>query len=634
MTDETTTNTNNTQGCPYLDTINRTSLDFDFEPTCSITLSSGTHIYCCLVCGKNFRGKGKQSPAYIHAINENHYVYIHLTHGTFWCLPDNYQIFDSSLNDIKEALQPTFSKDEMSNLDKQTVLSRDLFGKRYLPGFVGLNNLKKTDGYNATLQALAHVKPLRAFFLACSEYNDYSSSVADGNGDANKNTSFHDASSSSGFIMNLKVPSKKRKHSGTTKIMKTKQVFINPKNFTPIVKSFGEMIRKMWSNKRFKSTVDPHLFIQAIYTTAANNDKFVIGKQCEVSDFICWLLHQLHIGIMKATTVVDSKGNKKKGENVVVGKSASISSSIIHEIFQGAVEIMTCQPKSTDKNQSSNELLNDDRLGSDDEQEEKAKEESLQSQLEVEEIITTTNFLQLTLDIPEKPLFKDDKGGLVIPQEPLFNLLKKFDGMSFHDVIASQNAGVSMKRRYRLKRLPNYLIICLSRFQKNNFNIEKNPTIVPFPVKNLDLSHYVYDDEKDKKRDGIPTEHEIREMDIKQLKDLLEKHGRLDLMQNIVEKGELVTLCLDFFKRNLSQVLSYKYDLVANITHTVPSEVGREGAFNPLEEGEYRCHVQHEATKQWYEMQDLHVQEIMPQLIGLSESYVLIFEKKNHRVIY
>lgn len=29
-----------------------------------------------------------------------------------------------------------------------------------------------------------------------------------------------------------------------------------------------------------------------------------------------------------------------------------------------------------------------------------------------------------------------------------------------------------------------------------------------------------------------------------------------------------------------------------------------------------------------YEVQDLHVQETMPQLIGLSESYIIIYERK------
>jgi len=35
--------------CPYLDTINRSLLDFDFEHSCSVTLGVG-NIYGCLVC--------------------------------------------------------------------------------------------------------------------------------------------------------------------------------------------------------------------------------------------------------------------------------------------------------------------------------------------------------------------------------------------------------------------------------------------------------------------------------------------------------------------------------------------------------------------------------------------------------
>lgn len=42
--------------CPYLDTINRGVLDFDFEKLCSISLSK-INCYACLVCGKYFQGK-------------------------------------------------------------------------------------------------------------------------------------------------------------------------------------------------------------------------------------------------------------------------------------------------------------------------------------------------------------------------------------------------------------------------------------------------------------------------------------------------------------------------------------------------------------------------------------------------
>uniref|UniRef100_A0A8D2M087 UBP-type domain-containing protein n=1 Tax=Zonotrichia albicollis TaxID=44394 RepID=A0A8D2M087_ZONAL len=40
--------------CPYLDTINKSVLDFDFEKLCSISLSH-INVYACLVCGKYFQ---------------------------------------------------------------------------------------------------------------------------------------------------------------------------------------------------------------------------------------------------------------------------------------------------------------------------------------------------------------------------------------------------------------------------------------------------------------------------------------------------------------------------------------------------------------------------------------------------
>ena len=40
--------------CPYLDTIDRAVLDFDFEKLCSISLSNN-NVYACLVCCKYFQ---------------------------------------------------------------------------------------------------------------------------------------------------------------------------------------------------------------------------------------------------------------------------------------------------------------------------------------------------------------------------------------------------------------------------------------------------------------------------------------------------------------------------------------------------------------------------------------------------
>ena len=118
---------------------------------------------------------------------------------------------------------------------------------------------------------------------------------------------------------------------------------------------------------------------------------------------------------------------------------------------------------------------------------------------------------------------------------------------------------------------------------------------------------------------------------IKELKNLLTKYDRADLADTAIEKSELLRHALDFITTSLPALLSTKYDLVANITHDIPVEVGREEKNkqqrNPLDEGTYRCHVQHKATGQWYEMQDLNVRETMPQLIGVNKSYLLIFER-------
>ena len=59
--------------CPYLDTVNRALLDFDMSPTCSVTLSR-LNVYCCLVCGKFFQGRGLIS--ILNAFFDNDIVWI------------------------------------------------------------------------------------------------------------------------------------------------------------------------------------------------------------------------------------------------------------------------------------------------------------------------------------------------------------------------------------------------------------------------------------------------------------------------------------------------------------------------------------------------------------------------------
>ncbi|KAL1230429.1 Ubiquitin carboxyl-terminal hydrolase [Trichinella spiralis] len=102
----------------------------------------------------------------------------------------------------------------------------------------------------------------------------------------------------------------------------------------------------------------------------------------------------------------------------------------------------------------------------------------------------------------------------------------------------------------------------VKRFTKNHFYVEKNPTIVNFPIRNVDLYDYLSEDGK--KRHPYTT-----------------------------------------------------YDMIANIVHDGKPDPG---------EGSYRIQLVHKGTGKWFELEDLHVKEILPQMITLTESYIQVWE--------
>ncbi|PWN34724.1 cysteine proteinase [Meira miltonrushii] len=217
----------------YLDTINRSLLDFDFEKLCSISLSN-INVYACLVCGKYFQGRGPNSYAYLHSINESHRVFINLESAEVYVLPDNYKVKDASLADIRYLLHPTYSEKHIKTIDAPDAREAlDLRANSYLPGFVGLNNLGANDYMNVIIQALAHVKPLRNFFLRDS-------------------------------------------------LAKS----------TELVRRFASLMRKIWNPRNFKAQVSPHEFLQEVAN--ASKGRFSITKQGDPIEFLGWLLNKLH----------------------------------------------------------------------------------------------------------------------------------------------------------------------------------------------------------------------------------------------------------------------------------------------------------------------------------------------------
>ncbi|CAG9465643.1 unnamed protein product [Pedinophyceae sp. YPF-701] len=221
--------------CPYIDTVSRQNLDFDFEKCCSVTLSR-VNVYCCLVCGHYYQGRGRATPAYTHALEDDHHMFMKLESGDVWCLPDGYQVVDRSLDDIRAVLDPAFTAQELAKADSELRWRRALDGSDYMPGLIGLNNMRANDYANVVVQALNRCTPLRNFFLRREKYAHCKSLV---------------------------------------------------------VQRFGELVRKMWNPRAFKGQVSPHEFMHAIMD--ATSKRFVIDLQSDPVDLVQWLLNTLHL---------------------------------------------------------------------------------------------------------------------------------------------------------------------------------------------------------------------------------------------------------------------------------------------------------------------------------------------------
>ncbi|KAK8202915.1 hypothetical protein IWZ01DRAFT_515784 [Phyllosticta capitalensis] len=446
----------------YLDTIDRKVLDFDFEKLCSVTLSN-INVYACLVCGKYFQGRGPKSQAYFHALDEGHHVYINLETKKVYVLPEGYEVKSKALEDIKFVVDPRLSKEEVMKLDKEQKTAWDLVGRKYIPGFVGLNNIKANDYFNAAIHALAHVTPLRNFFM------------------------LEDLSS-------------------------------RPQLAT----RFSTLVRKIWNPRAFKAHVSPHELLQEV--ALRSTKRFTLTEQSDPVDFLQWFLNNLHLSL---------GGSKSKPK-----------SSIVQQVFQGSLKIesqlITARADASD------------RL--------RFEDSDIQSE--------KTHFMILTLDLPPRPVFQDELEKNIIPQVPLTRILSKYDGVSAQEHL-------NYRKRYRLLHpLPPYLLFHIKRFSKNKFVSERNPTIVTFPTRSLDMSPYV---------EPNPAVH---------------------------PPGEPVW-----------------YDLVANITHEAV-RTRDDSVEGESERKVWRVQLRDKSREEWYEVQDLFVEKARAETLFTKESYVQVWEKR------
>jgi len=301
---------------------------------------------------------------------------------------------------------------------------------------------------NVILQALAHVVPVRDFFLQPHKYEEKVERTAQG----------------------------------------------------PLVLRFGEVVRRLWSKDNFKSTVSPHDFLQE--AASASKKHFRIGKQGDSIEFLSWLLNLVHLvrtslfpmgGIHPSarhrlpplSPIHHLSVSHPDGDQGLTGGKRA-KASVLLESFQGEIKVQTQTKKKRSllARRGGEEGEEDDGTG----RVLSGKDEDGDGDGEEKEVWTEETvkapFLFLTVDIPQTPLFKDSQGGIIIPQVPLYTVLEKFGGQKLVDVI---KGGVHQRKRYWITRLPRYLILSLGRFTRNHYFVEKNPTIVNFPVKNLEL---------------------------------------------------------------------------------------------------------------------------------------------------
>uniref|UniRef100_A0AC34QEH6 USP domain-containing protein n=1 Tax=Panagrolaimus sp. JU765 TaxID=591449 RepID=A0AC34QEH6_9BILA len=445
----------------------------------------------------------------------------------------------------------------------------------YYPGIVGLNNIKANDYANVVFHALAHVAPLRNYFLREENYSTIKRPPGD--------------------KLNL------------------------------LPKRFGELIRKLWNSRAFKAHVSPHEMLQA--AVMCSEKKFQIIKQSDANDFLTFLLNNLHLGLngtnktsssiiyrtfrgrmrvysrkvlpvdasdeARRTLLETEEFREKMEETPFLKLTMELPAAPLYrdEKLQNIIPqaAVMCSEKKfqiikqSDANDFLTFLLNNLHLGLNGTNKTSssiiyrtfrgrmrvysrkvlpvdASDEARRTLLETEEFrekMEETPFLKLTMELPAAPLYRDEKLQNIIPQVPLSVLLSKFNGTTEKE-FKTYNA--NFIKRFELIRLPEYLIIAYKRFEKNRFFVEKNPTIVNFPISNVDL----YD-------------------------------------------------CISEDARSLHKFTTY--DLITNIVHD-----------GTPEKGTYRVQLVHHGTGKWFELEDLHVKEILPQMITLTESYIQIWK--------
>lgn len=602
----------------YLDTIDRNVLDFDFEKLCSVSLSN-INVYACLVCGRYYQGRGPRSHAYFHALDEDHHVFINMQTQRVYVLPEGYEVRSRSLDDIKYVADPRYTRADVAVLDRPGLTAgasaaasahRTLAGRPYTPGYVGMNNIKENDYLNVVVQALAHVAPLRNFFLLDEEATQRSGGGGGEAAAANRE----------------------------------------------LVRRFGLLVRKIWNPRAFKAHVSPHELLQEV--ALRSSKRFTLTAQSDPADFFAWFLNHLHLGLggsrsRPGSSIVQRvfQGRVRVASEMLAAVGARAAAAAAADVDVDAMQIDAAPavlsaslpqlpqppqppagispfaippppgvtsslpmgssrpppptfgppglsaPGVSSSTSASSSLLpppppsasslpppppsSSSALGLPAAQASSTPADPLAPPRPTTEV---SRFLLLTLDLPAAPLFQDEQERNIIPQVPLATLLAKYDGQS-----AREQGDV--RRRFRLQApLPPYLVLHMKRFSANKFVAERNPTIVTFDPQGLDMRPYVDGESGDGSDEPI----------------------LYDLVANIVHEAVRTGGGDDVAVDSAEERRTWKVQL--------RDRGGGEAGAAAAAGGRYK--------DRWVVVQDLFVEPVAGELLYLAESYIQIWERR------
>lgn len=302
-----------------------------------------------------------------------------------------------------------------------------------------------------------------------------------------------------------------------------------------VARKLGDLMRRCWNDRAFKTHVTPYELMRVV--GAASRDAFTSETKGDPVAFLQFMLNTVEMGLKHIRATFRKKNAKKQMHGGVEGKNGTGDAAAARATAETATtSALPPTPMSETESAIAEACAAVSHFRG-----------ALElTQLDAEDMTPrVVPYMTLALDLPRNPLYKDEREKNAIPQVPLLSLLRKYDGSTVHDTPRHGRRLFSLLK----DRLPKYLVLTVTRFEKKTFFTEKNRTIVNFPIAGLDVC------------------------------------------------GET-------------------YTLLASIRH--------QGDVN---KGGYAVHARRFAEKTWYDMDGLHVREVLPQQVALGEATILVYTR-------